>query len=135
MKIDKSLLTGSTGMLILRLLEEKEMYGYEMIDALEKRSDNTFTLKAGTLYPLLHSLERSGYVDSREAESENGRVRKYYSITESGRKILSEKRAEWESFSGAVNKVLRGAPAGSPLVNFFGEDKIRRGSKPDFELL
>lgn len=107
MKIDKSLLTGSTGMLILRLLEEKEMYGYEMIDTLEKRSDNTFTLKAGTLYPLLHSLERSGYVDSREAEAENGRMRKYYSITESGRKILSEKRAEWEVFSGAVNKVLR----------------------------
>ena len=106
MKIDKSLLTGSTGMLILQLLNEKEMYGYEMIDTLEKRSDNTFTLKAGTLYPLLHSLERSGYVSSREAEAENGRLRKYYSITENGRKILSEKRAEWEVFSGAVNMVL-----------------------------
>ena len=106
MKIDKSLLTGSTGMLILQLLDEKEMYGYEMIDTLEKRSDNTFTLKAGTLYPLLHSLERSGYVSSREAEAENGRLRKYYSITESGKKILSEKRTEWEVFSGAVNLVL-----------------------------
>lgn len=106
MKIDKSLITGSTGMLILKLLEEKEMYGYEMIDTLEKRSDNTFTLKAGTLYPLLHSMERMGYIDSREAEAENGRMRKYYTITESGKKILSEKRLEWEVFSGAVNLVL-----------------------------
>lgn len=106
MKIDKSLLTGSTGMLILRLLEEKEMYGYEMIEALEKRSDSTFKLKAGTLYPLLHSLEQSGWVTSREAEAENGRMRKYYSITQSGMNALSEKRSEWEAFSGAVNLVL-----------------------------
>ncbi|MGN0609412.1 MAG: PadR family transcriptional regulator [Oscillospiraceae bacterium] len=108
MKIDKSLLTGSTGMLILRLLDEKAMYGYEMIETLEKRSDNTFSLKAGTLYPLLHSLEQSGYVTSSESEAENGRIRKYYTITDDGKNVLSQKRAEWEVFSGAVNKVLEG---------------------------
>ncbi len=117
MKIDKSLRTGSTGMLILRLLEEKEMYGYEMIEALEKRSDNTFTLKAGTLYPLLHSLEQSGWVTSREAEAENGRMRKYYSITPSGMNALSEKRSEWEAFSGAVNLVL-GKAEPSPILAY-----------------
>ena len=56
MAIDKSLISGSTTMLILRLLENKDMYGYEMIENLEKKSENIFTLKAGTLYPLLHSL-------------------------------------------------------------------------------
>lgn len=108
MKINKSLIAGSAGMLILRLLEEKEMYGYEITDVLEKRSDSTFALKAGTLYPLLHSLEQSGYVTSRETESENGRMRKYYSITDDGRKFLESKCGEWEIFSSAVNKVMKG---------------------------
>ncbi len=108
MKINKSLIAGSAGMLILRLLEEKEMYGYEIIDVLEKRSDSTFALKAGTLYPLLHSLEQAGYIVSREAEAENGRMRKYYSITDEGRKFLKSKSDEWELFSCAVNKVMKG---------------------------
>ncbi len=107
MKIDKSLLAGSTGILILKLLEEKDMYGYEMTDTLEKRSDNTFSLKAGTLYPLLHSLENEGYVNSRE-ELENKRTRKYYSITEDGKKFLSDKKEEWKHFSKAVGKILEG---------------------------
>ena len=57
MAIDRSLVSGSMGMMILRLLTEKDMYGYEMIDTLKKRSENVFELKAGTLYPLLHGLE------------------------------------------------------------------------------
>lgn len=108
MKIDKSFITGSTGMLILSLLDEKEMYGYEMIDTLEKRSDSAFSLKAGTLYPLLHSLEQSGYVSSREADAD-GRTRKYYAITKDGRKFLKNKKEEWKFFAGTVNKVLGGS--------------------------
>ena len=57
MAIDRSLVSRSMGMMILRLLTEKDMYGYEMIDTLKKRSENVFELKAGTLYPLLHGLE------------------------------------------------------------------------------
>ena len=57
MAADRTWLSGSMGMLILRLLSEKDMYGYEMIDTLRKRSQNVFELKAGTLYPLLHGLE------------------------------------------------------------------------------
>lgn len=56
-KIDKSLLSGSTTLLLLQLLSEKDMYGYEMIETLRDRSQNIFELKAGTLYPLLHGLE------------------------------------------------------------------------------
>ena len=57
MAIDKSLLSGSTTLLVLKLLEDGEMYGYQMIEELRRRSDWTFELKAGTLYPLLHTLE------------------------------------------------------------------------------
>ena len=57
MAIDKSLMSGSMTMLILKLLSEKDMYGYEMIDTLRQKSQNVFQLKAGTLYPLLHGME------------------------------------------------------------------------------
>lgn len=105
MAIDKSLISGSTSMLILRLLEEKDMYGYEMIETLEKKSNNVFTLKAGTLYPLLHSLEEKSYLTAYEHEV-NGKVRKYYSITKSGRKYLKSKKEEWNEYQTAVLNVL-----------------------------
>ena len=67
MAIDKSLISGSTSMLLLRLLEEQDMYGYEMIETLQKKSNNVFVLKAGTLYPLLHALEGKNYLTSTRA--------------------------------------------------------------------
>lgn len=87
MAIDKSLVSGSISMLLLRLLEEKDMYGYEMIDTLESRSNHVFSLKAGTLYPLLHSLEEKGYLTAYENEV-NGKTRKYYSITKKWKKLF-----------------------------------------------
>lgn len=108
MPINKSLLTGSTTMLILKLIEDKDMYGYQMIEELAKRSDNTFSLKAGTLYPLLHTLEEQGVITSYDENAEGARVRKYYSITKQGKKLLSEKEDEWKEYSDAVNQVLNG---------------------------
>ena len=110
MNVDKSLISGSTTMLVLKLLAEKDMYGYEMIEALRERSENVFELKAGTLYPLLHSLEAKGLLSVYEKEAGN-KVRKYYSITKHGRKILDEKKSEWEIYSRAVANVLGFNPA------------------------
>ena len=93
MAIDKSLVSGSMAMMILKLLSEKDMYGYEMIDTLRKRSENVFELKAGTLYPLLHSLEDKRYLLSYEQEAV-GKIRKYYQITKNGRKHLEEKKSQ-----------------------------------------
>ena len=92
-------------MLILRLLEDKDMYGYEMIENLEKKSNNVFTLKAGTLYPLLHSLEEKNYLKSYEDEV-NGKLRKYYSLTKEGKKYLGTKKEEWQEYQTAVLNVL-----------------------------
>lgn len=105
MKIDKSLISGSMTMLILRLLDEKDMYGYEMIESLRAKSENVFELKAGTLYPLLHTLEEKQFVTSYEREV-LGKVRKYYSITKDGRVHLEEKRTQWQEYSKAVTHVL-----------------------------
>ncbi len=108
MKIDKSLLSGSSAMLVLRLLEEKDMYGYQITDELSKRSQNVFEMKSGTLYPLLHALEQKELISAYEI-MEGGRSRRYYSITEKGKRQLAEKQEEWNSFTTAVNNVLGGA--------------------------
>lgn len=105
MAIDKALLSGSMSMLILKLLSEKDMYGYEMIETLRNRSQNVFELKAGTLYPLLHGLEEKGLLTSFEQEF-NGKVRKYYSITKEGHGFLKKKTDEWNEYSNAVTNVL-----------------------------
>ena len=105
MAVDKALVSGSMTMLILRLLSEKDMYGYEMIDTLRKRSENVFELKAGTLYPLLHGLEDKQYLVSYEQEA-TGKVRKYYRITKDGRRYLEEKKSQWQEYSRAVMSVL-----------------------------
>ena len=84
MKIDKSLMAGSTTLLVLSLLSREEMYGYQMITELARRSDHTFELKEGT------------------------RVRKYYRITKKGWKVLEEKKAEWTAFTEKVNAVVCG---------------------------
>ncbi len=105
MSVDKALVSGSMAMLLLKLLSEKDMYGYEMIDTLRKRSQNVFELKAGSMYPLLHSLEEKNYLTSYEEEV-SGKVRKYYSITGEGKKMLGKKEEEWKEYSQAVIQVL-----------------------------
>lgn len=106
MKIEKSLLSGSTPMLVLSLLKDGDKYGYEMIDALAKRSDDTFQLREGTLYPLLHAMEKSRWVHSYVKQTPSGRERKYYHLTGEGLKQLEAKAAEWKLFSEKVNAVL-----------------------------
>ena len=105
MVIEKSLVSGSMTMLILKLLSEKDMYGYEMIDTLRKKSQNVFELKAGTLYPLLHGLEEKGLLTVYEEEYA-GKVRKYYSLTKQGRGLLEKKTEEWKIYANAVSNVL-----------------------------
>ncbi len=108
MTIDKTLLAGSTATLILKLLDGQDMYGYQIIEELARRSENTFQLKAGTLYPLLHGLEKKGLLESYEQNADSARIRKYYHLTGKGKKSLKEKTEEWKEYSSAVSKVLEG---------------------------
>ena len=109
MRADKNLLAGSTTLLVLSLLSKGDKYGYEMIAELDRRSDHTFALKEGTLYPILHALERDGAVRGYQAEVPTGRVRKYYRITGKGLRALEAQKKEWRTFTAAVNAVLSGA--------------------------
>lgn len=112
MTIEKSMLSGSTPMLVLSLLKDSDKYGYEMITELAKRSDDTFHLKEGTLYPLLHTMEQNHYVKSYIKEAPTGRSRRYYKITKSGLNYLEKKRDEWLYFTDKVNMVLETAETG-----------------------
>lgn len=108
MKIDKGLISGSTILLILSLLNEADRYGYEIIKELELRSDKTFQFKEGTLYPILHKFENDGLVKSYMAKGETGKDRRYYQITKIGKRQLVEEKEKWNIFSISVNKVIGG---------------------------
>lgn len=104
--MDKRYMALGTSLLVLKLLEQEDMYGYQIIRELESRSQNVFSLQEGTLYPVLHTLEQQGAVTSFQRTADNGRIRKYYTLTTSGRKLLTEKEQEWATYETAVNQVL-----------------------------
>ena len=95
-----------TQLLLLKLLSSEDMYGYQIILELARRSSNVFEMKEGTLYPVLHGMERAGYVEAYEKTAPTGRVRKYYHLTRAGRAALTEEEKAWQRYSGAVNAVL-----------------------------
>ena len=105
MKFDKGLIAGSSTLLVLTLLESGDMYGYQMIEEL---SNDAFQFQEGTLYPILHGLEKGKYLSGYQQQAPSGRMRKYYRLTRKGRELLAEKKAEWASFHRGVADVLSG---------------------------
>ncbi len=106
-KIRKEFTKGSTSMLVLSVLSQETMYGYQIIKTLENRSEQVFSLNEGTLYPILHNLEREGLLESYWEHTESARSRKYYRITKKGKLELAAQREEWKVFSQAVERVVR----------------------------
>ncbi len=108
MKINKELMKGSTVILILTMLDQKPMYGYEMIKAIELQSGGVFEFKEGTVYPILHTLETEGLLESHWSDGVGDRKRKYYEITLKGQNQLISKKKEWVIFSSTIDQVIRG---------------------------
>ena len=107
MAVSRNPISGNTSMLLLKLLSEKDMYGYEMIHTLAERSNSIFKLKVGSLYPLLHSLVQSGYLKGYDREV-SGKLRKYYQITANGQKNLERMAEEWKTYTNTVNVMMGG---------------------------
>ncbi len=105
MKFNKELSAGTIPTMVLSVIKSEDMYGYKIIKTLEERSDNVFSLKEGTLYPILHSMEKDDLLESYW-EVADGRKRKYYHITKKGLKRLAEKVKEFDDFTVSVKKVL-----------------------------
>ena len=106
MKIDREFLKGSVSLLLLHLLSRADMYGYEILQEASRRSANAFDLKEGTVYPALHQLEKKGYIKAEWHTAENGRERKYYSLTAKGRKAAVAYEKQWQHLTGAIAAIL-----------------------------
>lgn len=108
-KYEKQMKKGVLEMLVLNLLRDSPKYGYQIIQEMKEKSDDTFLLKDGTLYPILYRLEDDGLVTSEWSEAEGKQVsRKYYRITPKGNKELKEIRETWDRIFQGVNKIMEG---------------------------
>lgn len=103
---DREFITGAAGVVILTLLAEREMYGYELVTEAARRSARIFELKEGTVYPALHQMERAGLLKATWRESDAGRPRKYYGLTAKGRRQAESKRRQWTSLAAAMRAIL-----------------------------
>src|ERR1700733_5859813 len=99
---------GTLPTLILEALAQEPSHGYRIAQRIKERSEGVLDFREGTLYPALHKLENDGLVESSEGV-ENGRPRRYYRITKSGRAVLAKDRAEWRQLSRAMTTILREA--------------------------
>ena len=106
-KYEGQMKKGVLDMLVLKLLEKEEKYGYQIISELKEKSQERFLLKEGTLYPILYRLEDDQYVESRWSEAEGKKVpRKYYVITEEGRRALQEIYFLWEDIHRSAALIM-----------------------------
>jgi PadR family transcriptional regulator, regulatory protein PadR len=105
--MDRELKRGTLEMVLLQLLSERDMYGYEITSALVERSGGAFDISDGTLYPVLYRLEKAGFVKPYWQTPDRGVPRKYYGVTEAGGAALSRLRREWESFTVAVARLIQ----------------------------
>ncbi len=106
-RIAKDLVAASAIPLVLAILDEDESYGYAILKRVDELSGGELEWTDGMLYPLLHRLDRLGYVEARWDSRQGGRRRRYYRITPGGRNALSEQRRQWEVVSGALQNAWR----------------------------
>jgi PadR family transcriptional regulator PadR len=104
MEINKDLIAASSTPIVLAILAEGDSYGYAILKRVQELSGGRMAWTDGMLYPVLHRLERLGYVEARWEVAQSGRRRKYYRVTSRGRAQLAEERRQWQ----AVDETLRG---------------------------
>lgn len=106
MRIERELMRGAGPAAVLRLLEGGERYGYELVTLLEQRTKGVLAMGQGTLYPLLYNLEAKGLVVARtDVADATGRPRKYYRLTDKGRRQLASDRAQWQALTTAMTNL------------------------------
>lgn len=104
--LQRELKRGTLEMILLRLLQDRPMYGYELVSELEARSAGGFPLKEGTLYPVLYRLEDDGFIEPEWDQPQRGVPRKYYQLTATGSTRLAELAEHWRGFVLAVDQLM-----------------------------
>ena len=105
--LERELKRGSTEVLILALLEDRQRHGYEIGRLIGERSEGTISFHVASLYPTLYRLEDKGLIDGRWVEKAGQRRRRYYRLTPTGRKMLASQRTTWQTFFLALDRVAR----------------------------
>ncbi|HTU25312.1 MAG TPA: helix-turn-helix transcriptional regulator [Pirellulales bacterium] len=113
MRVERELMRGAGPVAVLKLLDAGEMYGYELVEALDQRSQGVLAMGQSTLYPLLYNLEAQGLIKAAWRDGESGRQRKYYALTAAGRRRLAADTKQWEGLSRAM-VALGILPQGGP---------------------
>ena len=103
MRIERELMRGAGPVAVLKLLERGEMYGYQLVDALSRQSDGVLAMGQSTLYPMLYNLESKGWITARKQRAESGRERRYYRLTERGKRELAKQSEQWRSLASAMS--------------------------------
>ena len=114
MRVERELMRGAGPVAVLKLLQRREMYGYELIEALARRSDGVLAMGQSTLYPLLYNLEAKGWIEGEYRTAASGRERKYYRLTKNGKRQLARQTEQWQAVARAMQAlgiVSRAAPA------------------------
>ena len=106
--MNKEMMKGSTEILLLSIIEKEDIYGYEIAKRLKEKSNDLYSMGEGTLYPALQRIEKQKLIMSYWRESESGGRRKYYSITEEGKKELSLKLNEWDALNNLIKSCREG---------------------------
>jgi PadR family transcriptional regulator PadR len=114
LKVERDLIRGAGPVAVLQLLKAREMYGYELVEALSRRTDGVLALGQSTLYPLLYSLEAKKLVESRWVDLPSGRSRRYYRLTDRGAEVLRARQAEWRELFHALAGLGLLEPASEP---------------------
>ena len=102
MKIERDLMRGAGPVAVLKLLEARAMYGYELVEALAQRSQGVLAMGQSTLYPMLYNLEAKGLVEAEWRTADSGRERKYYALTKKGRTRLAKDTEQWAGLVDAL---------------------------------
>jgi len=105
--LTKELVAASTEALILSLLSKGDSYGYALIQEIKRLSQDQIEWTDGMLYPVLHRMERDGWIESRWDEADTGRKRKYYSLKKDGKRALKEQREQWTTVSGVLKQLWK----------------------------
>jgi PadR family transcriptional regulator PadR len=105
--LERELKRGSTELLILALLEERDRHGYDLARLIEQRSNGAISFNVASLYPTLYRMEDKELIEGRWVEKAGQRRRRYYRLTGSGKKTLASQRSVWDTFFEALNRVAR----------------------------
>ncbi len=128
MEINKDLIAASSTSIVLAILAEEDSYGYAIIQQVRELSEGRMEWTDGMLYPVLHRLERLGYVEAQWEVADSGRRRRYYRITSQGRTQLAEERRQWQAVDATLRSIWQALSSSVPVTRLASAVPLQQGA-------